>query len=203
MRMASASFNRAKSVVALKCRLLTNCWIFVCGMCSMYDFPAFRMFTLLGSVSNPVTRCPASAKRNANGRPTYPQPIMATFSCAPLKNSGLRSIGMSCVALLHYWGNAQARCADGAKTRKYSRVIAQCKKRRATIATLCFPDVAEQRKTRQDREHTLGVPGRQRKLLNPATRLVVFCRLRAAAAVASRFRCLWISASCGLGEQHG
>src|SRR5260370_37776718 len=71
------------------------------------------------------------------------------------------------------------------------------KKRHATIATLCFPDVAEQRKTRQDREHTLGVPGRQRQLLNPATRLVAFCRLRAAAAVASRFRCVWSSASCG------
>src|SRR5260370_898500 len=99
--------------------------------------------------------------------------------------------------------SASFKRAKSVVTRKYSMVIAQCKKRRATIATLCFPDVAEQRKTRQDREHTLGVPGRQRKLLNPATRLVVFCRLRAAAAVASRSRCLWISASCGLGEQHG
>src|SRR6267378_481910 len=26
--------------------------------------------------------------------------MMATFNCAPLKNSGFRSIGMSCVALL-------------------------------------------------------------------------------------------------------
>src|SRR5260370_20657554 len=128
---------------------------------------------------------------------------MATRSWAPLKNSGLRSIGMSCAALLHYWGNAQARCADGAKTRKYNRVIAQCKKAPRDDRYVVFRGRCEQRKTRQDREHTLGVPGRQRKLLNPATRLVVFCRLRAAAAVASRFRCLWISASCGLGEQHG
>src|SRR6266446_6525816 len=100
MMMASASFKRAKSVVAAKCRLLTNCWIFVCGICSIYDLPAFNIFTLLGSVSNPVTLCPASAKRSASGKPTYPQPMIATLSCAPLKNSGFRSMAICYFLLL-------------------------------------------------------------------------------------------------------
>src|SRR5215813_5131447 len=52
------------------------------------------MLTLAGSVSNPVTLWPASANRKASGKPTYPQPMMPTLSCAPLKNSGFRSTGI-------------------------------------------------------------------------------------------------------------
>src|SRR6202022_1559060 len=77
-------------------------------MCSIYDRPAFNIFTLLGSVSNPVTLCPASAKRSASGKPTYPHPMMATLSWAPLKNSGFRSIGMSCLTLLKLFRDTQA-----------------------------------------------------------------------------------------------
>src|SRR5260370_7380899 len=66
----------------------------------MWGLPALGIVTLRGSVSNPVTLCPASAKRSASGKPTYPQPMIATLSCAPLKNSGFRSSGMSSVALL-------------------------------------------------------------------------------------------------------
>src|SRR6267143_3915163 len=73
-------------------------------MCSMYDLPALSIDTLCGSVSNPVTLCPASAKRSASGSPTYPQPIIPTLSWAPLKNSGFRSIGMGSVALLFICG---------------------------------------------------------------------------------------------------
>ena len=56
--------------------------------------PRFSFSTFAGSVSNPVTRCPASANRKPSGSPTYPQPIIPTRSCAPLKNSGLRSVGI-------------------------------------------------------------------------------------------------------------
>src|SRR2546422_26501 len=58
------------------------------------------MVTFLGSVSNPVTLCPASAKRSASGKPTYPQPMIATLSCAPLKNSGFRSMAICYFLLL-------------------------------------------------------------------------------------------------------
>src|ERR1700689_424989 len=65
------------------------------------------MDTFLGSVSNPVTLWPASAKRRPKGRPTYPHPMMPTLSWVPLKNSGFRSIAMSCVELLEYFLGAQ------------------------------------------------------------------------------------------------
>src|ERR1700680_295891 len=77
------------------------------------------MFTLFGSVSNPVTLCPASAKRSSSGKPPYPHPIMATFSWAPLKNSGFRSIGMSRVVLLNYVGITAPRSRK--EPNQYSR----------------------------------------------------------------------------------
>jgi hypothetical protein len=55
---------------------------------------------------------------------------MATLSCAPLKNSGFRSIAMSCVELLEYFGDAAGHEADETKTAKYSRVASRSKKRR-------------------------------------------------------------------------
>src|ERR1700726_2045287 len=63
----------------------------------MYVCPRLSFSTFAGSVSNPVTRCPASANRKPKGSPTYPQPIIPTRSCAPLKYSGLRSVGIDVV----------------------------------------------------------------------------------------------------------
>src|SRR5882724_4872579 len=138
------------------------------------------MDTLFGSVSNPVTLCPASANRSASGRPTYPQPMIATLSWAPLKNSGFRSIGMSCVALLvildpcgvkrfaflgiqlHLWPlwfvtalrstkQPAGHKADVTKTNKYSRFRANKKIRAFVSVTALLRRVAAQGGTEEDR----------------------------------------------------
>ena len=48
------------------------------GTSSTYDSPASSRFTRTGSMSYPVTSCPAATARIASGRPTYPRPATTT-----------------------------------------------------------------------------------------------------------------------------
>jgi len=54
------------------------------------DLPALSMVTLFGSVSNPVTLWPASAKRRAQRQPNVSAANDGDFQLSTLKNSGFR-----------------------------------------------------------------------------------------------------------------
>src|SRR4029077_4030030 len=78
-------------------------------------------------------------------------------------------------------GNAQP-AGRGHRDTKYNRLIAGCKSG-ATFATLHFPDIARQRKTRQDRVQRSKSPAGSARFLNSLFTLAIRAALRAAATL--------------------